>query len=92
VLFCVKSYDTESAAQALRPLLHEETTEIRRLLRDKMALICAVAGVTATIRLPIGEIRDVMEAMRMFPPDLGRGSRGCIGRGGRSRRRRDRPA
>jgi 2-dehydropantoate 2-reductase len=146
VLFCVKSYDTASAAPALRPLLHEETAvvslqngidnedvladvigrdhvvggvafifstiaepgviaqtggprrivfgeldssmsarmqdlekscrkagidaqatqEIHRLLWDKLALICAHAGVTSTIRLPIGEIREVPEAMAMF--------------------------
>src|ERR687891_760866 len=28
VLFCVKSYDTASAARALRPLLHEETAVV----------------------------------------------------------------
>jgi 2-dehydropantoate 2-reductase len=146
VLFCVKSYDTESAAPALKPLLHDDTavvslqngidnedvlgrvigkehvvggvafifstiaepgviaqtggprrivfgeldgsmsarvealekacrdagidgeasSEIRRLLWDKMALICAHAGVTATVRLPIGDIREVPETMEMF--------------------------
>jgi 2-dehydropantoate 2-reductase len=146
VLFCVKSYDTEAAAPAIRPLLYEATAvvslqngvdneeilarelgaehvvggvafvfstivepgviaqtggarrilfgeldgsasertealaaacraagvdaearrDIRRLLWDKMAFICAQAGVTSTMRLPIGEIREVPEAMELF--------------------------
>jgi 2-dehydropantoate 2-reductase len=146
VLFCVKSYDTGSAAASLRPLLHDDTaivslqngvdneeilgrtlgehhvvggiafifsaiaepgviaqtggprrilvgemngsstdridalvvacgtagidaearTDIRRALWDKLAFICAQAGMTATVRLPIGEIREVPEPMAMF--------------------------
>ena len=42
------------------------TTEIRRLLWDKLAFICAQSGVTAATRLPIGDIRDVPEAMVIF--------------------------
>jgi 2-dehydropantoate 2-reductase len=146
VLFCVKSYETGSAAAPLRPLLHDDTavvslqngvdneemlaqvlgrqhvvggvafifsriaepgviaqtggprrilvgeldgspsdrverlvsacraagidaearTDIRLALWDKLAFICAQAGITATVRLPIGEIREVPEAMEMF--------------------------
>jgi 2-dehydropantoate 2-reductase len=146
VLFCVKSYETESAAAPLRPLLDDHTavvslqngvdnedilarvlgeqhvvggvafifsriaepgviaqtggprrilvgeldgspsdrverlvatchaagidaearTDIRLALWDKLAFICAQAGMTAAIRLPIGEIREVPEAMEMF--------------------------
>lgn len=42
------------------------TLEVRRLLWDKLAFICAQSGVTATIQLPIGEIREVAEAMGVF--------------------------
>jgi 2-dehydropantoate 2-reductase len=44
----------------------EMRTDIRRALWDKLAFICAQAGLTATTRLPIGELRDVPEAMEMF--------------------------
>jgi 2-dehydropantoate 2-reductase len=146
VLFCVKSYDTGSAAASVRPLLHDGTavvslqngidnedtlgrelgeqhvaggvafifsgiaepgviaqtggprrilvgemdgsssdrvealveacvaaeidaearTDIRRALWDKLAFISAQAGMTATVRLPVGEIREVPEPMVMF--------------------------
>jgi 2-dehydropantoate 2-reductase len=42
------------------------TDEIRRLLWDKLAFICAHSGVTAATRLPIGKIRDVPAAMGVF--------------------------
>jgi 2-dehydropantoate 2-reductase len=41
-------------------------TDIRRALWDKLAFICAQAGLTATVRLPIGEIRELDEPMTMF--------------------------
>ncbi len=146
VLFCVKSYDTESAAQLLPPLLHETTgvlslqngvdneekiaaavgwrhvlggaafvfatrtapgevthtggpgrvvfgemdgartpraerllawftraqvpaelsSNIRQVLWDKFAFICAQAGLTAATRLPIGELRRVPETWALF--------------------------
>ncbi|MDR7462842.1 MAG: 2-dehydropantoate 2-reductase [Armatimonadota bacterium] len=146
VLFCVKSYDTESAARLLPPLLHEQTAvltlqngvdnpdriasvvgwrhvmagaafvfatvrapgevahtggpgrvvfgemdgarsprgerllqwfrqaqvpaelvpDIRRVLWDKFAFICAQAGLTAATRLPVGELRDVRETLDLF--------------------------
>lgn len=146
VLFCVKSYDTEAAARALPPLLHEDTavltlqngvdnpekiasvvgwrhvmagaafvfatlqgpgqvahlggpgrvvfgemdgvrsaraerlltwfrranvpaelsTDIRRVLWDKFAFICAQAGLTAATRLPVGELREVPETWELF--------------------------
>jgi 2-dehydropantoate 2-reductase len=44
----------------------EARTDIRRLLWDKLAFICAQAGMTAAVRLPIGDIREVPEAMEMF--------------------------
>jgi 2-dehydropantoate 2-reductase len=44
----------------------EATPEIRRLLWDKMALICAQAGITAGTRLPIGPLREVPETMELF--------------------------
>jgi 2-dehydropantoate 2-reductase len=146
VLFCVKSYDTESAAARLGPLLHEGTAvvslqngidneekiaaaigpehvmggaafifstiaepgviahtggprrivfgeldgrrsdRVERLLRlceeagvgapiaddirvvlwDKFVLICGTAGITATTRLPLDEIRAAPESWEMF--------------------------
>jgi 2-dehydropantoate 2-reductase len=36
--------------------------DIRRVLWDKLAFICAQAGMTASVRLPIGEIRTVEES------------------------------
>jgi 2-dehydropantoate 2-reductase len=44
----------------------EATQDIRRLLWDKLAFICAQAGMTAAVRLPIGELREVPEAMETF--------------------------
>jgi 2-dehydropantoate 2-reductase len=40
--------------------------DIRRLLWDKLAFICAHAGVTAGVRLPIGEVREIPETMHTF--------------------------
>jgi 2-dehydropantoate 2-reductase len=40
--------------------------DIRRLVWDKFAFICALAGMTATSRLPIGDIRSVPEAWEAF--------------------------
>ena len=44
----------------------EATTDIVRLLWDKLAFICAQAGMTAATRLSIGEIRDVPDSMVVF--------------------------
>jgi 2-dehydropantoate 2-reductase len=143
VLVCVKTYDTEAAARALPPLLHDETAvvslqngidnaqrldvpghalggaafvfaervapgvveyrggpgtiafgelhggvtpraerllaacraagiaerlepDVRRLLWQKYAFICAQAGMTAAARLPIGQIRADAEAWTMY--------------------------
>lgn len=147
VLFTVKSYDTESAAAALDPLLHEETavvslqngvdneeliadavgadhvmggasyifstiaepgvvehtggptsftfgeldgtrsdraerfldiceradgmdadlsTSIRTDVWEKAAFICAQAGMTASVRLPLGDVRDTAESWAMY--------------------------
>ena len=40
--------------------------DIRRVLWDKFAFICAQAGMTASVRLPIGEIRTVEESWDTF--------------------------
>lgn len=40
--------------------------EIRRSVWDKFAFICALSGMTAAVRLPIGDIRSVPEAWQMF--------------------------
>src|SRR5262249_8664352 len=145
VLFCVKSYDTERAAAALRPVVGPETAvvslqngvdneekidatlargqalggaayvfagietpgvidhrfggrivfgeldgrgssraerlkaaldgagvpaqivpDIRRVLWEKYLLICAVAGLTALTRCPIGVVRNIPETWRLF--------------------------
>lgn len=42
------------------------TTEIRRLLWDKLAFICAQSGLTATVGLSIGELREASETMDVF--------------------------
>jgi 2-dehydropantoate 2-reductase len=42
------------------------STEIRSVLWNKFVFICAQAGTTASVRLPIGEIREVPEAWAMF--------------------------
>jgi 2-dehydropantoate 2-reductase len=44
----------------------EATGDIRLALWDKLAFICAQAGMTAAVRLPIGEVREVPEAMALF--------------------------
>jgi 2-dehydropantoate 2-reductase len=40
--------------------------DIRVVLWTKYAFICAVAGMTAAVRLPLGEIRDCAESWAMF--------------------------
>ncbi|MGH2547478.1 MAG: ketopantoate reductase family protein [Actinomycetota bacterium] len=40
--------------------------DIRSVLWDKFAFICALAGMTAAVRLPLGEIREAPEAWRAF--------------------------
>jgi 2-dehydropantoate 2-reductase len=40
--------------------------DIRRVLWDKFAFICAQAGITAAVRLPIGDIRTVEESRATF--------------------------
>lgn len=42
------------------------STDIRTVMWDKFALICALAGVTAAIRLPIGEIRENPASWELF--------------------------
>jgi 2-dehydropantoate 2-reductase len=42
------------------------STDIRSVLWNKFAFICAQAGLTASVRLPIGEIREVRESWTMF--------------------------
>jgi 2-dehydropantoate 2-reductase len=44
----------------------EATADIVRLLWDKLAFICAQAGMTAGARLSIGEIRQVPESITAF--------------------------
>src|SRR5258708_7236526 len=44
----------------------ELTTGIRRALWEKYILICAVGGMTALTRCPIGVIRDTPETWAMF--------------------------
>ena len=44
----------------------ELSTDIRRALWEKYVLICAVAGMTALTRCPIGVIRGTRECWRMF--------------------------
>jgi 2-dehydropantoate 2-reductase len=44
----------------------EATADIVRLLWDKLAFICAQAGMTAVARLSIGELRQVAESMTVF--------------------------
>jgi len=43
----------------------EISADIRSVLWHKFALICALAGMTATVRLPLGEIRAAGESMEM---------------------------
>lgn len=40
--------------------------EIQTALWEKAAFICAQAGMTATVRLPLGEIRDEQESWSMY--------------------------
>lgn len=42
------------------------TDNIRAVMWDKFALICALAGVTAAIRLPIGDIRSTNESWKLY--------------------------
>jgi 2-dehydropantoate 2-reductase len=44
----------------------ELSTDIRRVLWDKFAFICAQAGMTAAVRLPIGAVRTVEESWDAF--------------------------
>lgn len=44
----------------------EETDDIRSTLWTKFAFICALAGTTAAIRLPIGEIREAPASRELF--------------------------
>jgi 2-dehydropantoate 2-reductase len=41
-------------------------SDIRAVLWSKFAFICAVAGMTSVVRLPLGEIRDDEDAWAMF--------------------------
>jgi 2-dehydropantoate 2-reductase len=45
--------------------------DIVQLLWDKFAFICAQAGMTAAVRLPIGDIRDVEESREAFRSMVG---------------------
>lgn len=42
------------------------STDIRSVLWNKFAFICAQAGMTASVRLSVGEIREVPESWAMF--------------------------
>lgn len=44
----------------------ELSEDIARVLWDKFAFICAQAGMTAAVRLPIGEVRAVKESWEAF--------------------------
>jgi 2-dehydropantoate 2-reductase len=63
-----KSESAEGLAEACRAAGIEATAsdDIRRLLWDKLAFICAHAGVTAGVRLTIGEVREIPETMDTF--------------------------
>src|SRR2546430_1984190 len=54
------------AALARAAIDAQLSTDIRRALWEKYALICAVAGMTALTRSPIGVIRETPECWRMF--------------------------
>ncbi|MGH9462625.1 MAG: ketopantoate reductase family protein, partial [Vicinamibacteria bacterium] len=43
----------------------EVSSDIRSVLWNKFGFICALAGMTATVRLPLGEIRASREALEM---------------------------
>jgi len=59
-------------AETLLTLFHgaevdaELSENIQAVLWSKFAFICAQAGMTASVRLPVGEIRAVPEARQMF--------------------------
>jgi 2-dehydropantoate 2-reductase len=40
--------------------------DVRTAIWDKFAFICALSGMTAAVRLPIGDIRDVTESWNLF--------------------------
>lgn len=44
----------------------ELSTDVEAEIWDKFTFICAHAGVTAAIRLPVGEIRDVPESRELY--------------------------
>jgi len=44
----------------------EVSDDVRAVLWSKLAFICAQAGLTAGVRLPIGELREVPETMDLF--------------------------
>src|SRR5439155_12477831 len=54
------------AALARAAIDAQLSTDIRRALWEKYALICAVAGMTALTRSPIGVVRETPECWRMF--------------------------
>jgi len=54
------------AALARAAIDAQLSTDIRRALWEKYALICAVAGMTALTRAPIGVVRETPECWRMF--------------------------
>ncbi len=43
----------------------EVSSDIRSVLWNKFTFICALAGMTATVRLPLGEIRESGESLEM---------------------------
>src|SRR5256886_1864525 len=59
------------AALARAAIDAQLSTDIRRALWEKYALICAVAGMTALTRSPIGVVRETPECWRMFGPIVG---------------------
>jgi 2-dehydropantoate 2-reductase len=62
---------TERAGRLLDALLDAGvdatlTDDVQRAMWDKFAFICALSGMTAAVRLPIGEIRATPDSWRMF--------------------------
>ena len=55
-----------AAAFARAAIDAQLSMDIRRALWEKYVLICAVAGMTALTRCPIGVVRDTPECWRMF--------------------------
>jgi 2-dehydropantoate 2-reductase len=53
----------------------ELSTDVRRALWEKYLLICAVAGMTALTRCPIGVIRETPECWQMFRSIVAEGAR-----------------